>query len=84
MNSHPPCLAIIAAILISASASVDQQATSAEPRQEKVYATGSRIPVRDRGDTSSDVRSVDNRGASEILQKRDSTNIPTPMKGGTN
>jgi hypothetical protein len=79
VKSYRLCLAIIAAAFVSACATVDQQAASAEPRPEKVYATGSRIPVRDRSEASADVKSVDNQGATEMLKGRE---VVVPAKGG--
>ena len=79
VNSRRLCLAIIAAALVSACASVDQQTASSQPKQDKTYATGSRIPVRDRSAGSSDVRSVDSQNATEMMNKR---GVVIPDKGG--
>lgn len=50
-----------------------------EPRGDRAYITGSRIPVRD-GSTSNSVRSVNNRDAAETIDER--SRIYIPPKGG--
>lgn len=50
-----------------------------EPRGDKAYLTGSRIPVRD-GGTSNSVRSVNNRDAADAIDER--SRIYIPPKGG--
>ena len=59
MNRSSVVLAALAAISIAACASVEQQ-QSAEPKAEKTYTTGSRIPVRD-GSTSTRVTAIENK-----------------------
>jgi len=61
-------LGALATISLAGYASVEQQ-QSAEPRAEKTYSTGSRIPVRD-GSGSADVKSVDNKGAADAIMQR--------------
>lgn len=70
MNLHCLFLAVVAAAYVAACASVDQQPTSAEARQEKVYNTGSHIPVRDRSSGSADVRSVEGKDIGDMMDKR--------------
>ena len=52
-------LAALAAISVAGCASVEQQ-QSAEPKAEKTYSTGSRLPVRD-GSGSTRVTAVENK-----------------------
>ena len=66
-----------AASLLMGCASMETQ--SAEPRGDKTYTTGSRIPVRG-GGTSNSVRSVSNRDAAETIDGGRSIFIPG--KGG--
>ncbi len=79
MNRHGLSLAIIAAASVIACAAVDQRPTEGQAKPEKVYTTGSRIPVHDRSAGSADVKSTDNRGAGEILDNR---GVIVPGKGG--
>lgn len=79
MNHRSLCLAILAATSIAACASVDPQPQSAEAKSDKVYTTGSRIPVRDRDSGSASVRSVDGKSVDDMLNKRDV--ITTSPKG---
>jgi hypothetical protein len=70
VNRHCLVLAAVAAASVVACASVDQQPTSAEARPEKVYNTGSHIPVRDRNSGSADVRSVQGTDIGDVMDKR--------------
>jgi hypothetical protein len=80
VNRHCLFLAAVAAASVAACAAVDQpRTTSAEDKPEKVYTTGSRIPVRDRSGGAADVRSVDGKSAADIMDKKD---IVVPGKGG--
>jgi hypothetical protein len=70
--------AVVAAATLVACATVEPS-KSAENRPDKVYATGSRIPVKD-GSGSAYVRSVDNKqGVDDMMEKRD---VIIPPKGG--
>jgi hypothetical protein len=67
----------IAAIFIAGCASTD--ANSAEPRSEKRYVTGSRIPAPE-GNTSAVVKSIEGKeGVDDTLRGRD---VVVPGKGG--
>jgi uncharacterized protein YceK len=68
VNRFIVVLASLAAVSLAGCASVEQQ-QSAEPRAEKTYSTGSRIPVRD-GSGSAAVKSVDNREATDAITQR--------------
>jgi hypothetical protein len=66
----------IAAILVAGCASTDPN--SAEPRSEKRYVTGSRIPSPE-GNTSANVKSIESKeGIDDAMQGR---NITMPGKG---
>ena len=49
--------------------------TAAEPREDKVYRTGSNIPVKDK-DSSAYVQSVDQQGAKDMLNRAGATATP--------
>jgi hypothetical protein len=67
----------VAAIFVAGCASTDPN--SAEPRSEKRYVTGSRIPAPE-GNSSADVKSIESKeGLDEALRGR---NIVVPGKGG--
>ena len=67
----------IAAMFVAGCASPDPN--SAEPRSEKRYVTGSRIPAPE-GNTSASVKSTETReGIDDVLQGR---NVVVPGKGG--
>ncbi|TMH62535.1 MAG: hypothetical protein E6H55_08000 [Betaproteobacteria bacterium] len=67
----------IAAIFVVGCAST--QPNSAEPRSEKRYVTGSRIPAPD-GTSSADIKSIEGKqGVDDALRGRD---IVLPLKGG--
>jgi hypothetical protein len=79
VNRHWLFLAAIAATSVVACATVDQQpTTSAGDKLDRVYTTGSRIPVRDRNSGSADVKSVENQDVKDIMNQRDSI---VPSKG---
>lgn len=59
MNRSIVVPAALAAILVAACASVEQQ-QSAEPKADRTYTTGSRIPVRD-GSGSTHVTTIENK-----------------------
>jgi hypothetical protein len=66
----------IAVIFVAGCASMDPN--SAEPRPDKRYVTGSRLPAHD-GNTSADVKSIDSKDAiDDVMQRR---NISIPGKG---
>jgi hypothetical protein len=68
----------IAAIFVAGCASTDPN--SAEPRSEKRYVTGSRIPAPE-GTSSADVKSIESKeGVDEAMRGR---SITVPGKGGT-
>jgi hypothetical protein len=71
-------VASIAALSVAGCASTEQQ-QSTGPRAEKVYTTGSHIPTRE-GSSSADVRSVDNREATDEIARR--SGVIVPGKGG--
>jgi hypothetical protein len=72
-------LAAIAAVSVASCTSVEQQ-QSAEPRAEKVYNTGSRIPL---GGRSSPVRSVSpTKETQEDISA--ASRVIVPGKGGAN
>jgi len=79
-------LVILAACLTTGgfvAACASQEArTAAKPQEEKVYVTGSRIPVRS-GGTSAAVRSIDNREAAGIINDHSGIYIP-PKTGSGN
>lgn len=78
MNRYLLMLAAIAAASAVSCTSVEQQ--SAEPRAEKTYNTGSRIPVRD-GSGSASVTSVEaTKETAEDISARG--RIVVPGKGG--
>jgi hypothetical protein len=82
VNGNLLILAAFATISACACTSVEQQ-SSAEPRADKTYNTGSRIPVRD-GSGSGSVRSVE---ATKEMQENINANsrvIGVPGKGGPN
>jgi uncharacterized protein YceK len=60
VNRSSVVLAALAAISVAGCASVEQQ-QSAEPKAERTYTTGSRIPVRD-GSGSTHVTAIENKG----------------------
>ena len=66
----------LAAIFVAGCASTDPN--SAEPRSEKRYVTGSRIPASE-GTGSADIKSIEGKeGVDEALRGR---NISGPAKG---
>jgi hypothetical protein len=71
---------VIAVDLAAGCASPEPQ--TAQTRNDKVFTTGSRIPVRD-GNTSAPVKSIDNREATQIINDHSQINIP-PKNGPTN
>lgn len=78
MNRYGLSLAVIAAASVIGCAAPDQQPTQGQAKPEKVYNTGSRIPVHSRDEGSADVKSTDNKGAGEILDNR---GVVIPAKG---
>jgi hypothetical protein len=69
---------MIAAIFVAGCASTEPN--SAEPRSEKRYVTGSRIPAPE-GNTSANVKSIESKeGIDDAMQGR---TITVPGKGGT-
>ena len=81
MNRYFLMLAAIAAVSVASCASVEQQ-QSAEPREEKVYNTGSRIPIR-YGDGSASVQSVTSTKETQEEISAGSR-VVVPGRGGPN
>jgi hypothetical protein len=78
MNRSHLLSVTIAAIFVAGCAST--KPNSAEPRSEKRYLTGSRIPAPE-GTGSADVKSIESKeGVDDALRGR---NIVGPPKGGT-
>ena len=78
MNSPRVCAVLIATLSLLACAAPDPRA-SAPASDDKVYTTGSRIPVR-QGGGSAAVRSIDSKqDVDESMQNR---SIYVPGKGG--
>jgi hypothetical protein len=76
---HRSCLlpVTIAAIFVAGCASTEPN--SAEPRSEKRYVTGSRIPAPE-GTGSADVKSIETReGVDDAMRGR---SVTVPGKGG--
>jgi hypothetical protein len=77
VNSNRLLAALIATLPLVACATPDPQPSTA--RQDKVYTTGSRIPVRT-GGGSAEVNSVENKQSiDDTLRNRD---VHIPGKGG--
>jgi len=68
MNRSIVVFAALAALLVAACAGVEQQ-QSAEPKADRTYTTGSRIPTRD-GSTSANIKSVDSKDAADDINAR--------------
>ena len=78
MNRSHLLAVALAAIFVAGCASTDPN--SAEPRSEKRYVTGSRIPAPE-GTTSANVKSIESKeGIDDAMQGR---SITAPGKGGT-
>ena len=74
MNRYCLLSALIAAVAITACATVEQQST-AQDKSDKSYVTGSRIPVRDQSG-SGDVKSVESRQNIEDMMRNSGTAAP--------
>ncbi len=73
------CLLAVTIAAIFAVGCASTEPNSAEPRSEKRYVTGSRIPAPD-GNTSANVKSIETKeGVDEALRGR---NVVVPGKGG--
>jgi hypothetical protein len=87
VNSYRVFSVVVAAASLAACATPDSQQSSAQSApqstssyHEKVYTTGSRIPVKEDGGGSASVKSVDNKqGIDDAMQNR---NIYIPPAGG--
>ena len=74
-----PCLLAVTIAVIFAVACASTGPNSAEPRSEKRFLTGSRIPAPD-GSASANVKSVESKeGIDDTLRGRD---VVLPPKGG--
>jgi len=66
-------IALAALGCVACSTTPTQQ--TAEPREDKVYRTGSNIPVKDK-DSSAYVQSVDQQAAKDMLNRAGATATP--------
>ena len=78
MHSSRLFAALMVTLSLAACGTPDPRA-SAAAADDKVYTTGSRIPVR-QGSGSAAVRSIDNK--QEIDESMQNRNIYIPSKGG--
>jgi hypothetical protein len=80
MNRSTLLLATIAATFVAGCASTPITNPAAAAQDEKTVVTGSRLPSRDR-DSSSSVKSIDNKQGIDDMMQRGS-GIFIPPKGG--
>jgi hypothetical protein len=78
VNRYCLLSAAIVAASVAACATTDNPQMQSSAHKDRVYTTGSRIPVRDDAG-SADVKSVDNRqGVDDMMKNKD---VVVPQKG---
>jgi hypothetical protein len=80
MNRYSLLLATTACAFVTSCASVPTQTASADP-DDAIVVTGSRLPSRDRGSSSS-VKTIDNQSDVGGMLQRANPNNAAPMGGG--